>query len=548
VVEPHAKAYLLGLITGKGSLYRSSRRVAIEFAHSNKLIDGIAHCTSCGYLATKPASPSDLRCKNPDCGKQVSGDVKTTYEQQEATKFSIAERIVPYITDNSKLISKTIGNDSTTILVLDFQKEPDWFDEISGSFPQSTSFLEFRIPGTAWDYDQPTSVSFFNGVMDATGYANAGSWIPRGGTKGYGRMRLYVQIVRNWFLASDVDGYLRNKLNCPVQTIDWGHPNIRDSKLQDFRAARPASWAREHQVKFFPEYLSGMSFRLAHKQALFQELLKHNLECGFSDDSGWFPPPVIRENSRKPRHPGENDPRLPREVRQHFDAAWQISLALGSFDVTQLAKQAIDAQVFALTGDLLSREDPGLLRRRLEITWNELADKLPHVRVKPKANKQPLETHELEKATYEPLMQILGNELRRHYACEPLVFDTSTENLNNFLGKLSGNQVREFEGYESLSIRPDVIGFIPTESAPFIIESKIELLTVRHLGQLLGYCAVANPIRAILVSTHPVSDSLRRALLANPTVVDYAPGRRIEIARLQDGQLQYWDGLDVQHS
>ena len=44
--------YLLGLITGRGHIFTSSKTVAIEFSHANEFAEGIAHCQKCGYLAT----------------------------------------------------------------------------------------------------------------------------------------------------------------------------------------------------------------------------------------------------------------------------------------------------------------------------------------------------------------------------------------------------------------------------------------------------------------------------------------------------------------
>ena len=61
-------AYLIGLIVGKGYI-EGENKVSIEFPFANEVLEGIAHCPLCGYLATKPPSSSDgyLLCKNKTC-------------------------------------------------------------------------------------------------------------------------------------------------------------------------------------------------------------------------------------------------------------------------------------------------------------------------------------------------------------------------------------------------------------------------------------------------------------------------------------------------
>jgi len=539
-MDAQQKAYLIGLICGKGFIYRNTQQVAIEFAHNNEYIEGIAHCGKCGYLATKSSS-GDLKCKNQKCKSTVPAQSKTRYEQQLSTRESVKNVIAPYITKGTKVRTSVTGNKSITLLVIDFRFETELFTWVEKQFPSAQDYSGFRIPDWIWMLDYQASLEFFNGALDSTGYANAGSWAPRDGQNGTGRMRLYLQVVRNWGIVSDFDSFIRERLKKPVQTVDWGHPNIRDSKLQDYRASSQTSWAREHQIKFFPEYFDDCRFRIAHKQSLFNELLEHNKACLFSDDSGWFPPKIIRESQRKAKHPGEADHRLPKQVRRHFDAFWQINLALGSRSLEELALSAKSSEVFALTGDTELNMDPHLLSSKLEKKWLALANEIPATRaVSQNSNPTRKNTRDaLEKETYAPLVDLLAAELRDEYEVEPYVFDTSSGNLNSFISRLEDSQLEHLDFCATFNIRPDVVGFVPGLREAFFIESKIELLNLKHLGQLIGYCAVATPMRALLVSTEPVSDSLTRTILSKPSVLDFSPGRSIEIGRFVDGRIEY---------
>jgi len=533
--------YLLGLICGKGYIYKKSLQIAIEFAHSNESIDGIAHCQKCGFLATKAPSGDFLICKNPNCRVTVPKNTKKRYEQSHSTKNSVRVVIAPFICADSRIKSAISGSKSITMLILDFKSEPEIFERLLADAGEGTDFSNLRIPKRVWASKFDESLEFLNGLLDSTGYANAGGWIPRDGATGTGRMRLYIQIVRNWHLCAEIDVFLRDKLKRPVQTIDWGHPNIRDSNLQDFRSNRETAWTREHQIKFFPEYYSDITFRLTHKAQMFGELLEHNLGAGFQSDKGWFPPGKIQDGRRKARHPGEDDPRLPIEVRRHFDAFWQVNLALGSSSFRGILDSSPNPETYALTGDVNDTRDAGVLFSHLHSVWSNLALKLSPIREKATLRVgRTSQVRELERATYEPLVKILKGELESEYGPDVVAFDTSSGNLNSFIARLDSDKVQKLAEWDSFDIRPDVVGFAVSESRPVFIESKIDLLTLKHLGQLLGYCAAANPKRAILVSTKAMSESLTRAILRNPTLLEYGDVGTVEIGQLEGSQIRYW--------
>ena len=87
---------------------------------------------------------------------------------------------------------------------------------------------------------------------------------------------------------------------------------------------------------------------------MLDELLQHNVDGGFSNREDWFPPKKI--GSFKAHHPDEQNPRMALPVRKHFDAFWQINLALGCKFLTELANSSLNPEVFALTGE---QDNPG---------------------------------------------------------------------------------------------------------------------------------------------------------------------------------------------
>ncbi len=96
-----------------------------------------------------------------------------------------------------------------------------------------------------------------------------------------------------------------------------------------------------------------------------------------------------------------------------------------------------------------------------------------------------------------------------------------------------------FDYCDKYRIRPDVVGFLEKQKALGFIEAKITPLDLKSLGQLMGYCLVAQPIEAILVSTKAPSLSLIKVLKARPDLLTYAPDRRIQIATLENGKVNF---------
>jgi hypothetical protein len=538
-------AYLLGLITGRGHIFKESKFVAIEFSHANEFAEGIAHCHICGWLATqKKGTDGDLTCKNPNCGSDVLANRKKKYNQPQSTVDSLNNNIIPFLSGEIEAKYDISGNKSMTLLVVDFSKNVTLFDEIVKHFEPDTSFDSFHIPSIVKFANSNCKIEFVNGLLDTSGFPSPGGWLNRDGENGHGRMRAYFQIVRNWYLPVEIDNFLRKEFNVPIHTIDWGHPNIRDGNLEDYFNTRSTSWSREHQLKFFPEYFSQFTFRISSKKMLFDELLNHNLKTGFNERDDWFPPSKFGEGKVKANHPGENDSRIPEPARKHFDAFWQINFAMGCSYLRELYDSSSNPEVFYLTGEFNSKAIAHEVLEKFEKIRKEKFEKANAKDLKEKTASQPktkLNRRNLEAETYQPLVDFFKTYLPNKFNEPAEVFDTSSGNLNNFLKNGDSSSLKAFDFCERFRIRPDVVGFLTVSKQLVFVESKITYLDITALGQLIGYCMVGQPINAILVSTQPLSPVFLRTLKANPSLLNYGENRNIQIATLVGSELRFED-------
>jgi len=123
---------------------------------------------------------------------------------------------------------------------------------------------------------------------------------------------------------------------------------------------------------------------------------------------------------------------------------------------------------------------------------------------------------------------------------EPVeTFDTSSGNLSLFLKNNNEHLLEAFNYCDRFRIRPDVVGFLTKSKRLVFIESKITPLDLKALGQLVGYCLVAQPEEAILVSTVLPSMTLIKLLKARPDLMDYGSGKKIQIATLQRDTVKF---------
>ena len=116
--------YLAGLIVGRGRLFETGRAV-IEFSHTNKTINGIAHCPKCNSVATQKSK--FYSCKNPECQNIGFEPIQNTYDQVSETKASINNVIIPFLQEELDFKVSVMANPSITLLILDFDtKDKEW--------------------------------------------------------------------------------------------------------------------------------------------------------------------------------------------------------------------------------------------------------------------------------------------------------------------------------------------------------------------------------------------------------------------------------------
>jgi hypothetical protein len=528
-------AYLAGLIVGRGRLFESGRAV-IEFSHTNKTINGIAHCPKCNSVATQ--KKKFYSCKNPKCGNTGFEPIQNTYDQVAETNASINDEIIPFLKETLNFRESVLGNPSITLLILDFDISDLGWKNLTELLGNQFHFHSGHIPRQVFSYEKPLQIEFINGMLDTSGFCNLGGWLPRKGLTSEIRQRVYFQFVRNWNLAMEIDNFLRSEFEIPIQTIDWGHPNIRDGNLTDAQSGKSSAYAREHQLKIYPEYLKDFKFRISSKQKMFDELLQHNVEGGFTNREDWFPPKKI--TTFKPHHPDEQNPRMVLPVRQHFDAFWQINLALGCKYLGELAQTALNSEVFALTGELDNASSTSVVEQTLKRIR-------PVVKIKPDILNPPVKKmitntnlknsnarskEDLEFATY----PILKEHFNAKYFPDKNWGEfhiTNYSTLSSFMKDQPEEFVKLFEECEEYKIRPDLVGFDKKNKRLIFIESKVDTLDMRMVGQLLGYCLVAQPKEAFLLSTQSLSPRLVNALSAKPDVLNYGDGQRIQIGQIK---------------
>ena len=521
-------AYLAGLTVGRGRLFNLGR-IVIEFSHTNKTIAGIAHCPSCDAAATQ--KNKFYSCKNPNCGESGFEPNQKIYDQQIETKLSIQEAIIPFLSEALVFKYFLMESPSVTQLVLDFEKNKQDWKMLAKLFGKEFHFHSGSIPDEVSKFNSECKIEFVNGLLDTAGFCNAGGWLPRKGSNSEVRQRAYFQLVRNWKLTVEIDNFLRREFNIPIQTIDWGHPNIRDGNLVEAQAGKSSAFAREHQLKVYPEYLQDFEFRISSKQKMFEELRDHNLAGGFSNREDWFPPKKI--SSFKPIHPDESNLRMAVPVRRHFDAFWQINLALGCTYLSGLAFTAKNSQVFALTGDLT---DPGPLSKveaRIEKA-RPIVKLHPHANAARKSIGRKLagrSKDDLELATY-PILKDYYDQKYFSNKSHGEFHITNFSTLSSFMKDQPEEFIELFEECEEYKIRPDLVGFDVRDSSLIFIESKVDPLDMRMVGQLIGYCLVAQPKEAFLLSTQSLSPRLVNAISAKPDVLNYSGRGRIQIGQI----------------
>jgi len=514
--------YFLGLITGRGRLYEDENncRVIIEFAHKNEIQTGIPFCPNCNSIT------SNDKCKK--CNKKITPKYKIKFDQRDEVLKSINEVVSPLIRKIVGKVPEITGTSVYTYLSVDFNENKDLFKWIAEQFKPYNSFHKFEIPKIIHSFDKEYKIEYMKGIADTAGFPVWGNWHQSG------LARTYIQIINaNWKLPVQICNLLQDELDIPIQTIDWGHPNIRDGNMIEYKEGKESAAFREHQVKIFADDFKIISHKFNHKKQLFDELAKHNESIGGSKQSLCDPPKPIMDNQFRVKHDAENSVKIPNELRgNHFDAFWQICWKMGCNRCFEFAKSAKNRDGSFLTG----RKDFSLNldteKTRIEkLKIQKIKELKPIWAVPAKHPSKPLKntsSHRLkEEDTYEPQRKWLQKYLEKKFPNSTIeTFVVADTDMDNYFSRYGLE--RHAEIAEDFDIRPDIVGFVDRKKIVFI-ESKITTLGIKEIGQLLGYCLIANPEIAILCSTKNSSGSLAK-ILPHDDLIIYGNGLKIKFA------------------
>ena len=282
-------AYLVGMILGNGEVQRDNKEttVTIEIPHKNLKDDNGLEVAI--YV------------------KSSISDIREVIEPLLGQSFSISQ------SNKTTTLSFTKPNEDYAIReILRF---------IGNGVHHSTMTMSNELFSMSTDEKK----ELIRGMADVTGYI-------RKSNIAYGKegwYRVYIEIPGNWQFVIDVANMLKT-LDIPIQTIDFGHPNFRDSNLKKYNEGKKYYWKKEHQVKIWANEFLPIGFNIVHKKRALEKYAEELLE--FLDEYKthkfyWEKPTKIK---KKPIHPMENDESLPENIRgKHFDSWTQLAKELG---------------------------------------------------------------------------------------------------------------------------------------------------------------------------------------------------------------------------
>ena len=275
-------AYLLGMIFGNGEVQQNSSetKITIDIPHKNLYTD----------------------------------DMKNTAIYVKASLFDIQEILEPLIGQHF------VQSETKRSTKITFSKPNSEYvmREILRLIGSGTHHSTMKMNEELFAITTDEKKALLRGIADVTGYIRKSN-IAFGQE---GAHRVYIEIPGNWYMVIDIANMLKS-VDIPVQTIDFGHPNFRDSNLDKYNEGKPNYWKKEHQIKIFANEFLPIGFNIKHKQEALEKYAEELLEFIDSEKTHKFYWDKSIRRKNKPSHPAENDVSLPIEIRgKHFDS-WQ---------------------------------------------------------------------------------------------------------------------------------------------------------------------------------------------------------------------------------
>jgi len=139
-----------------------------------------------------------------------------------------------------------------------------------------------------------------------------------------------------------------------------------------------------------------------------------------------------------------------------------------------------------------------------------------------------------ERSLYAPVRRWLEGCLSQRFRRSRVrAYDTSRTKVSNLIAQ-QGLQAH-YPQSAVWDIQADITALIiGKQSHVAFVECKLKRITLRDVGQLLGYSRVAKPVASMLLSPEPPTDALRTLLTVygRYDILEYDDeGRRIMIAR-----------------
>ncbi|MFN3466536.1 MAG: hypothetical protein ACK4WF_02415 [Candidatus Brocadiales bacterium] len=281
-------AYLVGLILVRGTLEEQEdiKRLNIEFPYKSLEATGI----------------------------------KTAVKQRDALLLS-ANSIRDRVNELLDVDFKVEDLNNSVILSAVLTKNTMAWRNLKLILGGKVSYTEFQLNSIFYDVETNIRKELVRGVADATGFIRPSNHF-------YNRHRIYFEINNaNWYLPLQLCKLLQG-MGVGVQLIQWRHPNLRGSEQVNVNPEN-STWAKEHQIKIFPEEFEKVGFYSPHKQKILEEFIEYNKKT-FQRRHEECNPFEKGIRKSKPSHPCEEHNKIPEQIRgKHFDGYWQICQALG---------------------------------------------------------------------------------------------------------------------------------------------------------------------------------------------------------------------------
>lgn len=139
----------------------------------------------------------------------------------------------------------------------------------------------------------------------------------------------------------------------------------------------------------------------------------------------------------------------------------------------------------------------------------------------------------VERKLYPHVATWLAEHLRSKYpGAEISAHDTHSTELGAFLRR--ANLHSKFPDVAAFEIQVDITAIIQAKNSVRLafVECKLGPITLMDVGQLLGYCLVARPERAFLVSPRGLSDRLTTLLVTfgRQDILKYSDSQSMRLA------------------